>query len=164
MSLIQKYNKLPKNIQYTIIGGSAIIIYLLYKKIFNKETTQEETAEKLLEKAKQESLANSQKLTYPASNYLSFANTIHESIRYAVGDNYGAVVDICKKMMNDKDVQELILAYGSRQLTFFAIPTGEPLDLFSAIKKELGDELLLFSFRVSSINDNWKNKGIKYQI
>ena len=164
MSLIQKYNKLPKNLQYTIIGGSAIIIYLLYKKLFSKETTQIEGGEQLLDKTKQESQNNSQLLTYPVSNYLAFANTIHESVKYAVGDNYGAVTDICKKMMNDKDVQQLILAYGLRQLTFFAIPTGEPLDLFATIKKELGDELYVFSIRVSNINDNWKNKGIKYQI
>ena len=164
MTLIQKYNKLPKNLQYTIIGGSVLIIYLLYKKIVNKETTQEETAQKLLEKAKQESLNNTQLLTYPPSNYLAFANTIHESVKYAVGDNYGAVTDICKKMINNKDVQELIQAYGLRQLYFFGIPTGEPLDLFSTIKKELGDELGLFSIRVSNINNNWKAKGIKYEI
>ena len=164
MSLIQKYNKLPKNLQYTIIGGSAIVIYLLYKKFFSKDKTQEETAEELLKRLKEESERNQQLLTYPVSNYSAFANILHESMKYAVGDNYGAVTDICKKMQNDKDVQELIKAYGIRQLYFFGLPTGEPLDLFSSIRKELGDELGLISIRVSNINNDWKSKGIKYVI
>ena len=42
MPLLQKYNKLPKTIQYTILGGSAILLYLLYKKFFGIETDQAE--------------------------------------------------------------------------------------------------------------------------
>ena len=34
MSLKTKYNNLPKPIQYIAIGGSAFVLYMLYKKFF----------------------------------------------------------------------------------------------------------------------------------
>jgi hypothetical protein len=164
MPLLQKYNKLPKTIQYTILGGSAILLYLLYKKFFGIETDQAETYEQMLKRLQEEKDKNTQNLTYPVSNYSAFANILHESMKYAVGDNYGAVTDIMMKMQNDRDVITLIEAYGLRQLYFFGIPTGEPLDLFTTIKKELGDEFGLLSVRVSNINKDWKKKNIKYEI
>ena len=165
MTLLQKYNKLPKTIQYTILGGSGIVLYLLYKKIFNNERDQGETYEEILKRLKEEKDKSTQKLSYPQSQYLLYANTIHESLKYAVGDNYGAVVNILTSMQNDLDVITLITAYGQRQLYFFGLPTGEPLDLFSAIRKELGDEYGgLTSYRITKINNDWQKKNIKYKI
>ena len=165
MSLKTKYDNLPKPIQYIAIGGSAFILYMLYKRFFSNDKTQEETYKEVLKKIAEEEAKNKQKLTYPASQYLLFANLLNESMKYGIGDNYNAVVDTLKKMQNDKDVQTLLKAYGQRQGYVFGIPAGEPADLFTTIKKELGNEWGgLTSYKVDKINDDWKKKKIKYTI
>lgn len=105
MSLKTKYDNLPKPIQYIAIGGTAFILYMLYKKLFGTSTDIEEAYKKAQEKLKAEELANKQKPSYPLSNYILFSNALDESMKYGIGDNYSSVVDICKKMNNDKDVQ-----------------------------------------------------------
>lgn len=103
--------------------------------------------------------------TFPESSYFEFANTCYEGMRYAVGDNYGAVEDTLKKMNNDLDVALLIKAFGSRQNYVFGIDSGSPMDLFTFVQSELGSEWAgLTSYRVNSINNNWAGKGITYKI
>jgi hypothetical protein len=68
-------------------------------------------------------------------------------------------------MNHTLDVAILIKAYGQRQNYTFGIPTGEPRDLFTNIRAELGAEWAgLTSYRITQINNNWNAKGIKYQI
>lgn len=105
------------------------------------------------------------KPSHPESSYDLFANIIHNSMRFCVGDNYGAVVDTAKKMMNNLDVAKLIKAYGTRQRYCFGLPSGSEDDLFTAIQNELGQEWGgLTGYRVNQINNDWKSKGITYQI
>lgn len=105
------------------------------------------------------------KPTFPDSQYLTFANTIHNSIQYCVGDDYGTVVVICKRMMNDLDVAKLIKAYGTRQRYCFGAPAGGKDDLFTAIQAELGQEYGgITNYRVKQINSDWAKKGITYKI
>ena len=166
MSLTQKYNSLPTPIQYGILGGGLFLAYIIYKKITSQETTQEDT-QKLLKKEldlEQARLKNL-KLTYPISQYLLFANVLDESMRYGIGDNYKAVVTTLQKMQNNKDVLQLIKAYGNRQGYVFGIPAGNPKDLFTTIKAELGNEYAgLTSYKVDQINNDWKKKKISYTI
>lgn len=166
MSLKDKYNLLPTPVQYAILGGGLFLAYRVYKKITSNETTQADTQNKLkkLLEEEQNKLKN-QKLTYPKSQYLLFANLLDESMRYGIGDNYKAVVQTLQKMQNDRDVLNLIEAYGNRQGYVFGIPAGNPKDLFTTIKAELGNEYFgLTSYKVDAINDNWKKKKISYTI
>lgn len=166
MSLTNKYNSLPAHIQYAILGGGLFLAYRLYKKITSTETTQQDTQNQLKIKLQEEQdKVKNQKLTYPKSNYLLFANLLDESMRYGIGDNYKAVVTTLQKMNTDRDVLELIKAYGNRQGYVFGIPSGNPKDLFTTIKAELGNEYFgLTSYKVDAINDNWKKKKISYTI
>jgi hypothetical protein len=166
MSLSNKYNSLPTPIQYAILGGGLFLAYKLYKKITSNETTQEDT-QNLLKKELdfEQAKLKIQKLTYPLSNYLLFANLLDESMRYGIGDNYKAVVNTLQKMNNNKDVLQLIKAYGNRQGYVFGIPSGNPKDLFTTIKAELGNEYAgLTSYKVDQINNDWKKKKISYSI
>ncbi len=166
MSITNKYNSLPKPVQYAIIGGGLFLAYQIYRKFTSTETTTED-AQNLLKKQleAEKEILKQQKLSFPLSQYQLFANALHESMKYGIGDNYPAVVSTLKKMNTDRDVLELIKAYGNRQGYVFGIPTGEPIDLFTTIKKELGNEFFgITSYKVDQINDDWKKKKIKYII
>jgi hypothetical protein len=108
---------------------------------------------------------NGKKASFSDSNYNTFANTIYNSMRYAVGDDYGTVELTLKRMKNDLDVAKLIKAFGVKQDYFFGIPAGDKMDLFTYIQKELGNEYGgLTNYRVKRINEDWSKKGISYQI
>ena len=166
MSLSNKYNSLPQPVQYGILAGGLFLAYKIYKKFTSTETTQQDTQIKLKNQVQAEQdEVKSQKLSYPKSNYLLFANLLDESMRYGIGDNYNAVVNTLQKMNTDRDVLELIKAYGNRQGYVFGIPAGNPKDLFTTIKAELGNEYFgLTSYKVDKINNDWKKKKIKYSI
>ena len=160
----QKYNALPMPVQIAGYGVGLILLYKVYKTIF--KTQQQQTNAEIVKEAEKElqTYLKNTKLTYPPSNYGTFANTIYEGMKYGVGDDYGNVADTLKKLKNNADVAFLQKVYGSRQHYIFGIPTGEPKDLFTAVRSELGSEYGgLTSYRVKSINEDWKKKGIKYQ-
>jgi hypothetical protein len=103
--------------------------------------------------------------TYPDSQYNLTANQIYDGMRYAAGDDYGSVETNLKKMNNNLDVAMLVKAFGFRQDYLFGIPEGEPKDLFTFVKSELGNEYFgITSYRLKNINANWKGKGITYII
>jgi hypothetical protein len=104
------------------------------------------------------------KATYPDSNYIGFASTIYEGMRYCVGDDYGTVETTLKKMKNDIDVAKLIKAFGMRQDYCVGIPESAPKDLFQFVQSELGNELMVTNYRIKRINEDWKKKGITYQL
>lgn len=152
-----------------IVGGVALLAYAgirISKAIFPSEKRRKERE---LEKDVMEEIKEAEKTgkkpSYADSSYLQYANTIHNAMQYCVGDDYGTVVDIAKRMMNDLDVAKLIKAYGTRQRYCFGIPSGGKDDLFTAIRAELGQEFAgLTSYRVKQINSDWQSKGIKYKI
>lgn len=124
------------------------------KELVNNISTEIQTAQK-----------SGQKPSYSDANYNTFANTIYNSMRFAVGDDYATVESTMKKMNNDLDVAKLIAAFGTRQNYAFGIPVGSKMDLFTFVQAELGQDYLgLTNYRVKRINEDWKKKGIRYQI
>ena len=108
---------------------------------------------------------NGKKASFSDSNYNTFANTIYNSMRFAIGDDYGTVESTLKRMKNDLDVAKLIKAFGLKQDFFFGLPAGDKMDLFTFVQKELGNEYGgLTNYRVKRINEDWSKKGILYQI
>lgn len=102
--------------------------------------------------------------SYPEAQYKAYANTIYDGMRYAIGDDYGSVEETLKKMQNNLDVALLIDAFGIKQNYAFGIPTGDPVDMITMIKSELGNEYFFTDSRVQSVNRNWQSKGITYKI
>jgi len=154
--------KLPAPVQYGLAG---LGIYALYKFIF--KDPQDKTNEQIIKDSDKElkEYLKKYKLSYPPSQYGAFANTIYESTKYGIGDNYGAVVQTLKKLNNNADVVTLVKVYGARQNYVFGIPAGEKRDLFTNIKAELGNEYGgLTSYRLDQINNDWKKKGITYKV
>jgi hypothetical protein len=169
MKVYQYYKELPPWAKGIVVIGGAAALFFVGKKLYTIVFPSEE-AKRNAELGRNinseiSNLQKFQKASYPDSVYDTLANTIYNSMRFAVGDDYAAVQDSLKKMKNDLDVAKLIRAFGSRQDYAFGIPVGDKMDLLTYVKKELGNEYFgLTSYRVSNINKDWAAKKIKYTI
>ena len=170
MKVYQYYKDLPPWAKGVVVVGGALVVYLVgsrvYRAVFPTETQRKNRElEKNIDSEISKLQGNGKKASFSDSNYNTFANTIYNSMRYAVGDDYGTVEVTLKKMQNDLDVAKLIKAFDVKQDYFFGIPAGDKMDLFTYIQKELGNEYGgLTNYRVKRINEDWKKKGISYQI
>lgn len=164
------YKDLPPWAKGVVVVGGGLVVFLvgrkIYKAVFPSDT--EKRNRQLFQNINTEIQGyNNQgiKPSFSDSQYETFANTIYNSMRYAVGDDYATVELKMKEMKNNLDVAKLIKAFGKRQNYFFGLPTGEPMDLFTFIQAELGNDYAgLTNYRVKNINADWKKKGITYQI
>lgn len=164
----QYYTELPQWAKGVVVVGLTGIVVLVGLKIYRKLSPSKDELDqrKFMEDVNNDVTkfkSEGDKQTFPDSAYMQFANTIYDGMRYAVGDDYGAVVDTCKKMMTNLDVALLIKAFGVRQNYIFGIPGGNPMDMLTFIKDELGSEFW-FVDRIGQINRDWNSKGIKYRV
>ena len=169
MKVYQYYKELPPCAKGVVVVGGAAALFFVGKKLYGVvfPSAEEKRNTELNRNIDTEiaRLQKFQKATFPDSAYNTMANTIYNSMKFAVGDDYGAVQDSLKKMKNDLDVAKLIKSFGSRQDYAFGIPVGDKMDLLTYVKKELGNEYFgLTSYRVTDINKDWAAKKIKYTI
>lgn len=166
----QYYKDLPSWAKGVVVVGGGLILFLVGKRVYKAVFPNEaERKNRQLFNDVGKEINNYQnaglKASFVDSQYETFANTIYNSMRFASGDDYATVELTMKRMKNNLDVAKLIKAFGKRQDYFFGIPTGDPMDLFTYIQKELGNEYLgLTNYRVRNINSDWSKKGITYQI
>ena len=145
-----------------LLGGVAIVSYMVYKKIKKEKEDKEQKLN--IANETQNAINKGLKKSFPDSQYVTKANQIYEGMKYAVGDDYGSVRDILKTMKNDLDVLTIMKAFGKRQAYAFGIPTGEPKDLFTFVRAELGNEYGgITSYKMDAINKDWSSKGITYK-
>ena len=170
MKAYQYYKDLPPWAKGVVVVGGAVVVYLVgsrvYRAVFPTEAQRKNRElEKNIDSEISKMQGNGKKASFSDSNYNTFANTIYNSMRFAVGDDYGTVESTLKRMKNDLDVAKLIKAFGLKQDFFFGLPAGDKMDLFTYIQKELGNEYGgLTNYRVKRINEDWSKKGITYQI
>ena len=170
MKVYQYYKDLPPWAKGVVVVGGAVVVYLVgsrvYRAVFPTEAQRKNRElEKNIDSEISKLQGNGKKASYSDSNYNTFANTIYNSMRFAVGDDYSTVESTLKRMKNDLDVAKLVKAFGVKQDYFFGLPTGDKMDLFTYIQKELGNEYGgLTNYRVKRINEDWSKKGISYQI
>ena len=170
MKVYQYYKDLPPWAKGVVVVGGALVVYLVgsrvYRAVFPTETQRKNRElEKNIDSEISKLQGNGKKASFSDSNYNTFANTIYNSMRFAVGDDYSTVESTLKRMKNDLDVAKLVKAFGVKQDYFFGLPTGDKMDLFTYIQKELGNEYGgLTNYRVKRINEDWSKKGISYQI
>ena len=170
MKAYQYYKDLPPWAKGVVVVGGAVVVYLIgsnvYRAVFPTEAQKKNRElEKNIDSEISKMQNDGKKASFSDSNYNTFANTIYNSMRFAVGDDYGTVESTLKRMKNDLDVAKLIKAFGLKQDYFFALPAGDKMDLFTFVQKELGNEYGgLTNYRVKKINEDWSKKGISYQI
>ena len=160
----QYYKDLPPWAKGVVVVGGAVVVYLVgsrvYRAVFPTEAQRKNRElEKNIDSEISKLQGNGKKASFSDSNYNTFANTIYNSMRFAVGDDYSTVESTLKRMKNDLDVAKLIKAFGVKQDYFFGLPTGDKMDLFTYIQKELGNEYGgLTNYRVKRINEDWSKK------
>jgi hypothetical protein len=165
----QYYTELPQWAKGAVVVGAGLVLFLVGKRVYKAVfPSDEERRNKQLEQDINDDIRQNQqngiKPSFSDSQYVLFANTIHNGMRYCVGDDYGTVEVTMKKMLNDMDVAKLVKAFGKRKDYCFGLPTGE-FDLFTYVQKELGNDYAgLSNYRVKNINADWSKKGIKYQL
>lgn len=164
------YRELPPWAKGVVVVGGGLVLFMVgkrvYKSVFPSESDKRNR--QLFNDVGKEIVKyqnSGQLASFPDSQFETFANTIYNSMRFAAGDDYATVELTMKKMKNNLDVAKLLKAFGKRQDYFFGIPTGDPMDLFTYVQKELGNDFAgLTNYRVRNINADWKKKGITYQI
>lgn len=164
------YRELPPWAKGVVVVGGGLVLFMVgkrvYKSVFPSESDKRNR--QLFNDVGKEIVKyqnSGQLASFPDSQFETFANTIYNSMRFAAGDDYDTVELTMKKMKNNLDVAKLLKAFGKRQDYFFGIPTGDPMDLFTYVQKELGNDFAgLTNYRVRNINADWKKKGITYQI
>ena len=170
MKVYQYYKDLPPWAKGVSVVGVLLITYVVGRRVYKYAfpSQSEKEARKLFDNIENEINKKEEQgmsPTFPDSNYVTFANTIYNGMRYAVGDNYSDVEENMKKMQNDLDVAKLIKAFGIRQDYNFGIPSGNPKDLFTFVKEELGNDWGgITDYRLNRINEDWSKKGITYKI
>ena len=169
MAMYKYYKDLPSWAKGVALVGAGVVVYFLGYKVFKYvfPSEQEKKNKELAKNIDSEISKHSRegmKPSYADSNYNTMANTIYESMRYAIGDDYGLVVTTMKRMNNNLDVAKLIKAFGTKQDYIFGLPEGSPKDLFTFVQSELGKELGLINIRISQINSDWTKKGITYKL
>ena len=170
MKVYQYYKDLPPWAKGVVVVGGAVVVYLVgsrvYRAVFPTDAQRKNRElEKNIDSEISKMQGNGKKASFSDSNYNTFANTIYNSMRFAIGDDYGTVESTLKRMKNDLDVAKLIKAFGLKQDFFFGLPAGDKMDLFTFVQKELGNEYGgLTNYRVKKINEDWTKKGITYQI
>jgi hypothetical protein len=166
----QYYKDLPSWAKGVSVVGLLFVGYIVGRKIYKVVFPSPDEAKnrQLFNQIDNEIKANENaglRPTFQESNYQTFANTIYNSMRYAIGDDYAAVERTLKLMKNNLDVNKLIKAFGTRQDYVFGIDAGKPMDLLTYVRKELGNDYGgLTDYRVQRINADWKTKGISYII
>lgn len=162
------WNGLPgwqKKLMIALIILIIIILVVAIIKKVNKDAQRlsDEALAGRNEEERKQNIEKGMKLSYPPSQYPAFANQIYDGMKYGIGDDYGNVRDTLMKMNNDLDVNELVKWFKTRQSYVFGIPQGDPKDMFTMVKSELGSEWGgLYSGKLKAVNDDWKKKGIKY--
>jgi hypothetical protein len=164
------YKDLPPWAKGVVVVGGSLVTFLVLKRVYSAlfPTEKQKQNRQLLQNVNNEIQSyqtNGIKPSFPDSQYETLANTIYNSMRFAAGDDYATVELKLKEMKNNLDVAKLIKAFGKRQDFFFGIPVGDPMDLFTYVQKELGNDYAgLTNYRVKNVNADWKKKGITYQI
>jgi hypothetical protein len=142
-------------ISVAVVGG---IIYAVYKlsKNFNPEQQRSNEEKQEIETELQKEVKK-KPLTYPLSQYKSFADQI-EVAGFGLGTDEEAIYSIFRKLKNDSDYLALQQAWGkpTRKTYDWAVPLDYTLSQF--LRYELSDS------EITKLNNILQSKGITYRV
>lgn len=150
-----------ENIVMGVVIIAIVIVGYIYYRNYKKKKAEEPDSAPSDAEGDVKDLEKKLKQTFPNSQYSSFADSIHESLKYnglsSWEDKPEVAEDILKQMQNDLDIAKLIDAYGLREEQFFGIGTGKQ-SLFQTITSNFSQS------RKASVNANWSTKSITYRL
>lgn len=161
-NIYKYYKDLPPWAKGIVVVGSLGLAYIIGSKIYvalKPKPQDEKNIESDIDKLKAKMSP-----TYSNASYDNYAETIYQAQRTSIGNDSGTIQDTAQLMNNDLDVALLIQAYGTRQDYAFGFPT-EKYSLLGAMRKGISNDAFgVFSYRIGTINNDWKKKGITYRI
>lgn len=141
-----------------VLGGATVIIVgvVKFKKYQeNKRLKQaQENYNKLVGTEKDTFAAAGEKLSYPPSNYKTYADQLEKAMQYT-GTYSNVIYDIFKLMKNNLDIIALVQAFGTREIYFWGFTYKFTLP--EAIRDELD------ATDIAKINKLFASKKIKYR-
>ena len=142
----------------TYVAGGIAIAYGVKKllNIFSPSAQQEKTETKNIE-AELETEKKKSALTYPLSQYSTFANII-ETAGFDIGTDEDAIYSVFRKLKNNADYLQLKKAWGSPNRKIYDWGFGYNMTLPQYIRWEMSNN------EVKKINAILQSKGIKYRV
>lgn len=153
------YNNLPPwargVVGVGVVAGAGYGIYKLIK--FLSAENKAEKKETQLVKGELETEVAKTGLSYPGSQYLTFANVI-ETAGFDIGTDEEAIYSTFRKLNNNADYLQLLSAWGKPNRTIYDWGIGYDMTLPQYLRYEMGDE------EINKINYILKSKGITYKV
>jgi len=153
------YNNLPPwargVVGVGVVAGAGYGIYKLIK--FLSAENKAEKKETQLVKGELETEVAKTGLSYPGSQYLTFANVI-ETAGFDIGTDEEAIYSTFRKLNNNADYLQLLSAWGKPNRTIYDWGIGYDMTLPQYLRYEMGDD------EINKINYILKSKGITYKV
>ena len=114
-------------------------------------------------------LSQTMQPSYSDSAYDDYANEIYDNSKHGDQLQSAPVEDTLKLMNNQLDVAKLIKAFGTRPyysyFNWLEVSPQTYFGLLGAASNTFNNDYFgAFFWRKGSVNDDWKSKGITYQI
>lgn len=147
------------------VGGAVAAYFFIIKPILTKVGIFKSQEEKDTEERKKKQLeiqvqtaAKNERLTKTVQEWQIIADQIYNDLRYsAVSDNKADAGYQVARVKNNADFWQLYKLFAKRREYLFGIPSGGLMDLSQFIRSNLSNTA------INTINNNYKNKGIKFQ-
>lgn len=157
--LSAKFSELPPWAKGVVGVGGALLVGFIAFRIFKRLSSTEasDRAEaSAVESELNEELART-KLTYPQSQYKSFASQI-EIAGFDIGTDEAAIYSVFRKLKNNADFLALTQAWGKPNRKVFEWGIGRDMSLAQFLRYEMSES------EIRKINDILTSKGIKYRV
>jgi len=153
------YNDLPPwakgLVAVGVVAGTGYALFKISKLLTGEK--QREIKESTAVGSELQSAQAQTGLSYPGSQYLSFANVI-ETAGFDIGTDEEAIYSIFRKLNNDADYLQLLQAWGKPNRKIYDWGIGYDMTLQQYLRYEMGED------EIAQINFILKSKGIKYRI
>ena len=157
--LSKRFSEMPPWAKGVIGVGSVLvvgfIVYRVFKKLSSTEATDRAEAAAVEDELNQELKRN--RLTYPNSQYNSFASSI-EIAGFDVGTDEDAIYSVFRKLNNNADFLALSKAWGKPNRRVYEWGIGRDMSLSQFLRYEMSDR------EIQKINSILTSKGIKYRV
>ena len=137
------------------VGGGVYLLYRLLRGMSSDTLRQTQETNQILSELDNE--VKKTGLTYPKSQYSSFANELQQA-GFDVGTDEDAMYSIFRKLKNDADYLQLTAAWGKPTRTIYDWGVGRPMTLTQFLRSELSDS------EIRKINTILAGSKIKYRV
>lgn len=139
----------------SVVAGTGYAIYKIVKLLSSEK--REEKKESTAINKELESAQAQTGLSYPPSQYSTFANVI-ETAGFDVGTDEEAIYSTFRKLNNNADYLQLLTSWGKPNRTIYDWGIGYDMTLPQYLRYEMDED------EIKIVNNILKSKGITYRV